>query len=99
MIERVENRRGIGYRGQSGFIFGFNDEASERYARLLAESPFGRWPKFIWPEIQDGKLVLESSGRRVIVEPETWEGLQNALVEIHFQYSPPKVPRVSQSSA
>jgi len=64
-------------------------------AALLAQSPFARRPQFIGPMIENGKLVLESSGRRVVVEPETWEGLKNALVEIHFQYAPPKVPRAS----
>jgi hypothetical protein len=97
--ERINNERGSGYRGKSGFIFGFRDEASERYARLLAQSPFSRRPQFMGPTIEDGKLVLESSGRRVVVEPETWEGLKDALLRIHFEYAPPKVPRVNQSGA
>jgi hypothetical protein len=97
--ERVENHRGPGYRGKSGFVFNFRNEAEERYARLLAASLFSRRPQFMGPEIIDGKLVLESSGRRVVVEPETWEGLKDALIKIHFEYAPPKVPRISQSGA
>jgi hypothetical protein len=92
---RVENERGAGYRGQNGFIYYFRNAADERYAKLLAQSPFARRPQFIWPVIENGKLVLESSGRRVVVEPETWEGLKNVLIAIHFEYSPPKVPRAS----
>ena len=95
--ERIENERGPGFRGQNGFIYYYRNDADERYARLLAQSPFSRRPQFMGPEIVDGKLVLESSGRHVIVEPETWEGLKNALVAIHFEYAPPKSERITQS--
>jgi hypothetical protein len=80
-----------GFRGQSGYVFIFRNEAEERYARLLAQSPFFRRPCFIGPEIEDGRLILESSGRRVVVEPETWDGLKDALLRIHFEYAPKKV--------
>jgi hypothetical protein len=95
MIEQVTDHRGTGYRGQSGYVFIFRDEANERFARLLAESPYSRRPHFMGPVIENGKLVLESSGRRVVVEPETWEGLKDALLALHFEYAPPKVPRAS----
>jgi hypothetical protein len=95
--EIVNNERGNGYRGQNGFIFYFRDEATERYARLLAQSPFSRCPQFMGPEIGNGKLVIESSGRRVVVEPETWPGLADALLRIHFEYAPPKILRTSPS--
>jgi len=95
MIERVENQRGSGFRGKSGFIYSFRNEAEERFARLLAESPYSRRPHFMGPVIENGKLVLESSGRRVVVEPETWDGLKDALLRIHFEYAPPKIPRAS----
>ncbi|HEY4720715.1 MAG TPA: hypothetical protein VII92_02620 [Anaerolineae bacterium] len=88
----VRNARGdTGIRGQNGYIFFFRNEANERYARLLAQSPFFRRPQYVSPVIDNGKLVLESSGRRVTVEPETWPGLADALLRIHFEYSPPKV--------
>jgi hypothetical protein len=92
MIEKITNNRGSGYRGQTGFTYWYSDEASERYSRLLAQSPFSRRPSFVRPLIENDKLVLESSGRRVVVEPETWEGLADALLRIHFEYAPPKVP-------
>ena len=95
--EKVQNERGNGFRGESGFIFYFRSDADERYARLLAQSPFSRRPQFMGPLLEDGKLILESSGRRVVVEPETWEGLRNALVAIHFEYAPPKFPRSAPS--
>ena len=95
--ERVENERGVGFRSESGFIYYYRNDADERYTRLLAQSPFTRRPQFMGPEIVDGKLVLESSGRRVVVEPETWEGLQSALVRIHFEYAPPKSERFTHS--
>lgn len=95
--EHVENERGVGFRNESGFVYYYRHEADKRYARLLAQSPFARRPQFMSPELDGDKLVLESSGRRVTVEPETWEGLQNALVRIHFQQAPPKVPRISGS--
>jgi len=74
---------------------GYRSDADERYSRLLAQSPFSRRPQFVSPEIQNDKLVIESSGRRVTVEPETWPGLADALVRIHFEYAPPKVQRPS----
>src|SRR4051794_36218922 len=91
-------RNALGYtgiRGINGYVFFFNGEAKERYARLLAQSPFYRSPQFVTPEIVGDKLGLESSGRRVVVEPETWEGLKDALLRIHFEYAPPKSPRSS----
>ena len=88
--ERIENERGTGYRAQSGYIYFFRDEASERYCKLLAQSPFSRKPSFIGPRIEDGQLVLESSGRRVVVEDDTWPALADALLRLHFEYSPRK---------
>jgi len=90
----VRNIEGItGFRGKSGFIFTFRDEGHKRFARLLAQSPYHRRPYYIHPTIDDGKLILESSGRRVVVEDETWEGLKDAIIRLTFEYAPPKTPR------
>jgi hypothetical protein len=77
----------------NSYIFLFRDEAEERYSRLLAQSPFFRRPYFLGVVIEDGKLVLQSSGRRVVVEPETWEGLRDALIKIHFEFVPRREER------
>jgi hypothetical protein len=93
-------RNGFGdpaYRGANGTIFKFYDEANRRYCKLLAQSPFSRRPHFVGPVIEDGVLILESSGRRVVVEDDTWPALADALLRIHFEYCPPKVPRPSAS--
>lgn len=92
----VRNADGlVGYRGKSGFIFTFRNEAYKRLARLLAESHFFRRPQFIFPAIEGDKLVLQSSGRRVIVEPETWEGLKDAIIRLNFEYAPRKAESTS----
>jgi hypothetical protein len=95
----IESKRGKGYRGQTGHVFWFEGEASERYARLLAQSPFSRRPCFVGAIIEDGVLILESSGRRVVVEGDTWPALADALLRLHFEYCPrkPEVLRTSPS--